>query len=69
MAATTPNTPAQPTTTVNGTNIIVSWALPFNGGTAITGYKIKFLQSDAITYSENTIYCDGINMLTIVNTR
>ena len=45
-AATVPSTPAAPTTTVSGTNIDINWVAPANGGSAITGYEVKILQSD-----------------------
>jgi hypothetical protein len=43
--------------------------LPPTGGSTIIGYTIKILESDGITYSEDKIYCDGMNTLTIINTR
>ena len=69
IAATNPDTPSAPTTQVDGDNILISWVLPFNGGSTITGYVIKVRQEDATTYSENTLHCDGVNTLTIINTR
>lgn len=27
-----------PTTTSSGNNVIISWSLPFNGGSPVTGY-------------------------------
>jgi hypothetical protein len=41
IASTNPDTPAAPTTTVSGDNVLISWTLPFNGGSTITGYIIK----------------------------
>lgn len=42
LAASVPATPAAPTTVVDGgsTNVVISWSLPSNGGSAITSYKI-----------------------------
>lgn len=42
LAASVPATPAAPTTVVDGgsTNVVISWSLPSNGGSAITLYKI-----------------------------
>jgi hypothetical protein len=69
MAATVPGTPSPPTTTALGTDIIVQWDLPYDGGSPVTGYVIRLRHADGSTFSENTIYCDGVNTLTIINTR
>ena len=68
IAATNPNTPDAPTTAVNGENIQITWTLPYNGGSAVDGYLIKLKGSDNSFY-ENVVHCDGINTLTIINTR
>jgi len=36
-----PATPAAPTTSFDGTNVIVRWTAPDNGGSTITAYTIK----------------------------
>jgi len=41
LAAQIPSTPAAPTTSFDGTNVIVTWTAPNNGGSAITAYTIK----------------------------
>ena len=45
------NVPATPTTTVSGSNVVVSWVAPYNGATPITSYTITIRQSDTLTYS------------------
>jgi Fibronectin type III domain len=42
IAAAVPAKPAAPTTALDGgsTNVIISWTLPYNGGSPITSYKI-----------------------------
>lgn len=37
-----PDTPEAPTLRTTGTNIIVSWEEPWNGGSQITGYQVQF---------------------------
>ena len=69
MAAAVPGTPSPPRTVASGTSVVISWDLPYEGGSPVTGYIIKLRHFDEITYTENTIYCDGINSLTIINTR
>jgi hypothetical protein len=41
LAATYPDPPMAPTTSVNGEDVIISWIAPYNGGTQITGYSIQ----------------------------
>jgi titin len=69
MAAAVPGTPSPPTTTTVGTNVEISWSLPYEGGSPVTGYIIRIRHADSVSFTENTIYCDGINSLTIINTR
>jgi hypothetical protein len=37
---TVPNTPVAPETAISGTNIVISWAAPADGGSVITGYEV-----------------------------
>ena len=57
------------TTTVDGTNVEISWQEPANNGEAISGYEIQVLQSDGTTFSQETGSCDGINNSTVISTR
>jgi hypothetical protein len=36
--ATVPTAPAAPTTAISGTNVVINWVAPADGGSAITGY-------------------------------
>jgi hypothetical protein len=59
-AAAKPNTPAEPVTTVvSNTNVVITWAAPFNGGSPITSYTILIRQSDGVSYSTELNFCDG----------
>jgi hypothetical protein len=69
MAASVPGTPNPPTSTAQGTSVVFSWGLPYEGGSPVTGYILKIRFADGLTYQENDVYCDGINSLTIINTR
>ena len=40
--ATPPSKPAQPTVTVGAQQLAVSWTAPSDGGSAITGYKVRY---------------------------
>jgi hypothetical protein len=44
LAAQIPNKPNAPTTTFDGLTVTVSWQVPFDGATEITGYEIVLRQ-------------------------
>jgi molybdopterin-binding protein len=54
-------------TVVSGSNVIVTWVAPSNGGSPISKYTITFRQSDGITYTENTAICNGALTATITS--
>lgn len=54
--------PVTPTTAISGSNIVVSWAAPYYGGSVITSYVIQILKSDNSTYSVDLADCDGSNV-------
>lgn len=71
IAATVPNQPGAPTTTVDSSqnNIIIDWSLPSNtGGVDITGFRI-FIETSSSTWSQETINCDGINNSAVISGR
>jgi hypothetical protein len=47
------------TTVVSNTNVVITWAAPFNGGSPITSYTILIRQSDGVSYSTELNFCDG----------
>jgi len=51
MAARVPDVPSNIITTISGLNVIISWSVPYNGGTNLLAYSILIMQSDLITYS------------------
>lgn len=51
--------PSAPTTTVSGSNVVISWAAPNNNGSPIVGYVIQIRQSDGVTFSVDITSCDG----------
>lgn len=54
-----PAQPSQVTTTVDLSNVKITWTVPVTNGAPITGYQILILQQDGVTYSENLAFCDG----------
>lgn len=69
LAAQPPDIPAAPTTTLQDTNVLISWAAPFNQGSAITSYKIQIRQSDNVSYSLELTDCDGSQNIFIAQTK
>lgn len=41
IASTNPDTPAAPSTVIDGDNVVISWDLSFNGGSPVNGYVVK----------------------------
>jgi hypothetical protein len=54
-----PDTMATLTTSVVGTNVLISWAAPSSNGIAITAYNILIRLSDNSTFAADTTDCDG----------
>jgi len=57
-AATVPLTPIAPTTSVQSSDVKVTWVNPDNGGSPFTAYRVTVKQNDN-TFSEETVTCDG----------
>ncbi len=68
IAAAVPTTIVTVASSNEGTEVKITWsATPSNGGSAVTGYRIKIVQSDDSTYTEQTTYCDGTNAVVKAN--
>lgn len=63
QAVSVPSTMLAPTLIVIGTDVKVSWLIPDNGGSPITGFHIYFMDYSLSTpaYTEYTSICDGTN--------
>lgn len=58
-ASTRPDAPPPVTTSVQGTDIFVTWqASPDEHGSAVTAYTITLLESDSLTYSSVPVHCN-----------
>jgi hypothetical protein len=66
LCAYVPDAPLTPTTTASGNNVIISWPLPYNGGSVVTGYYVYLLSSNGSFIQEST-YC--FNSTTLLTTR
>jgi hypothetical protein len=58
-AAEEPSKPDTPTTTFEGVTVRINWVAPFDGGSAILGYRIYIEESDGFSYSLELDDCDG----------
>jgi hypothetical protein len=66
LAAQIPAIPSAPTTTVSGTNVIVRWTAPDNGGSVITAYSILIRQNDG-GFSPVLTTCNGATATIVQN--
>ncbi len=48
---TVPSDPLSLTTAISGTNVIITWVAPWDGGSGITGYSVAIRQSDGVTFT------------------
>jgi len=66
---TVPGAPASVTTAIDGSDVKISWDLPFTGGTGVslTSYDIQIRKKDG-TFTSYGATCDG-NDNTIVTNR
>jgi titin len=59
IASTVPDTLGSATTLNSGSDVVVSWpATSSERGATVTAYRVKFLESDGVTYTESSA-CDG----------
>ena len=68
VLTTVPVTPAAPTTTVSGSDIVVDWTAPVDNGATITSYTIKIKQNDS-SFSVELTNCDGSDATIKSNTQ
>jgi hypothetical protein len=59
LCAQLPGVTAAPTTVSVGSNVVISWSAPDDGGTAILAYGIEIQLSDGLSYSSDLANCDG----------
>lgn len=59
LAGQIPETPNAPTTTSVGSNTLISWDAPDDGGTSIIAYTISIELKDGLSYAEELVNCDG----------
>lgn len=67
LAATIPDAPAAPTTTIDNIYIKVEWLAPDGNGASVSAYEIVLLESDGSTYTAESTYCDGTDSSIVSN--
>jgi len=67
LAAQEPYKPIPPTTTLELSNVIISWDLPNEMGSPITSYSIEVLHKDGVTYTPDLVLCDGLDANVVMN--
>ena len=60
LSAQVPDAPSAPITAINSDLVTITWTIPFDGSTPVTGYIIKIRQSDGITFTEDITDCNGL---------
>ena len=68
LAAFKPEAPAAPTTYRVTNQMYIDWEAPFWNGSPITGYKVYILEHDKVTYTQESVECDGTSADVIANT-
>lgn len=59
LCAQLPGVTAAPTTVSVGSNVVISWSAPDDGGTSILAYGIVIQLSDGLYYAADLANCDG----------
>jgi hypothetical protein len=68
LCAFKPEPPAAPTTYRTTNQMNIDWVEPFTNGSPITGYRIYILEHDSVTYTQESVECDGTSSTVISNT-
>ncbi len=60
-----PATPVAPNTSLNTSNgVTITWTAPNNCGSPITAYTVEIRKDDLVTYSTETVNCNGSAIVT-----
>jgi hypothetical protein len=64
LAADLPSTPSSPSIQIQGLNAVITWQLPYNGGSEITSAQVRILQSGGNSYTADVADCDASQVST-----
>lgn len=68
LCAQPPDKLTAPTTAFDNLSVVVDWVAPYNGGSEILTYTIKFRKSDGTTFVESKEICNGALTTTVLAT-
>lgn len=51
-----------PVTAILGDHVQITWTVPSDGSSSILGYTVVIRESDGVTYTEEPISCNGIDL-------
>lgn len=60
-----PDQPSAPTTAISGDFVEITWVLPGDGSSPVTGFKVEVRQNDGVTFTEEAISCDGTDSVIV----
>lgn len=63
VCATKPQIPTAPTTSIQGTNVLISWTAPDNGGSTILSYRVQV--KDALGNYQNLVLAQATTSITL----
>ena len=61
LAAQVPGQPPTPSTSISDNDVMITWTVTDDGSAQIVGYLVKIRQYDGVTFTEDSINCDGTN--------
>ncbi len=65
VAATIPDTPAQPRTSNTGRSVKIAWSDPYNGGSPVTSLRVEIRAVDGVSFYSEPLYCNGESDATV----
>lgn len=67
LVASVPDQPDPCTTSIVGENVLISWTAPYDGSSAITGYKVSIRHYDLVNFSEEYENCASDDSIILAN--
>lgn len=65
LVAQEPDQPQAPITSIVGDKVKIQWVVPYDGSSAITSYNIVIRESDGVTFTEDSVNCNGADATVI----
>jgi hypothetical protein len=68
LCASVPAIPTAPITTIDANMAVITWSTPATNGSPILGYKVYIRHHDLVTYTLESVECDGTDATIISDT-